>query len=71
MHATIDLEVLKEEIEQEAKIKVGLHYKAIYRGKIDINADDKTITRAIHVELEAENFNINFKNLYPFMVNLQ
>ena len=57
----MNLKVLKEEIEQEAKMKVGLYYKAIYRGKIAVDVDNKTITRAIHVELEGENFNINFK----------
>ena len=42
-------------------MKVGLRFKAIYRGKVAVDVEDKIITRVIHVELEAENFNRNFK----------
>ena len=42
-------------------MKVSLRYKAIHRGKIAMETDNKTITRAIYIELEAENFNQNFK----------
>ena len=66
----IDLDILKEEIEKETQLKVGLHYKAIYRGKISMEKEDKTITRVIHVELEIESFNKNFKYFYLSMVNL-
>ena len=44
-------------------MKVGLRYKAIYRGKITVEIDDKIITRAIYVELEVKNFNRDFKKI--------
>ena len=70
-HPIVDLDVLKEEIEQEAQIKVELYYKAIYRGKMAVEKDDKTIIRAIYIELETDNFNKNFKNLYLSIDDLQ
>ena len=42
-------------------MKVNLSYKAIYRGKIALDKDDKTIIRVIHMELETDNFNRNLK----------
>ena len=62
-YATIDLEVLKDEIESQAQMKVGLWYKSIYQGKIVAEVENKLIVRAIHMELEAENFNRNFKKI--------
>ena len=57
----MDLDVFKEEIENEMGFPVGLRFKAIHRGRVTVERDDKTLVRAIYVELECTNFNHNFK----------
>lgn len=68
-YVTMDLEVLKKEFEDESKMKVGLQFKAACRDKIAVDAEDKSVIRAIHVELEAENFNTNFKKCVSICSN--
>jgi len=52
-HITMDLEALKETLEQElGDIKVGLRYKTVFRGKQALRGTGKTNTvRGIHIEL--------------------
>jgi len=42
-------------------MKVDLRYKAIYKGKIALDKDNKIIIRVIHMELKTDNFNRNLK----------
>ena len=39
-HATMNLEVLKEEIEEKMNFKVELRFKVIYRGKMAVERED-------------------------------
>ena len=42
-----------------------------HRGKARVERDDKSIVRAMLVELESKNFNQNLKNHYLHMADLQ
>ena len=41
-------------------MKVGLRYKAIFRGRKKDNRDSKGVIRAIHIDLDTKKFTWNF-----------
>ena len=60
----MDLEVLKQEIEEQTEMRIGLRYKIIHRGKIGVEQEgQKSQVRAIHVELDLVSFSYNFRRL--------
>ena len=59
----MDLEALRNTIEDQLGFEVGLRFKAIYQGKIKEDNNRAVAIRAIHVELSSKGFNYKFNKL--------
>ena len=64
-HITMDLPRLQGVIEEKIyPIKVGLRYKAVFRGRqVEDNNTASKRVRAIHIDLDLQNFHNNFKTI--------
>ena len=56
----IDLDQIQIEIEEELGIKVGLRYKVIFYGRKREDGENKEIIRAVHIDLDSNQFSRNF-----------
>ena len=59
-HISMDMEALRDILEDTLNFKVGIRYKAIFRGKQALKVEGERLIQALHVEMEMKNFKRDF-----------
>ena len=62
-HISMDMEELRDILEDTLNFKVGIRYKAIFRGKQAQKLEGERPIQTLHIEIEMKNFKWNFNQL--------